>query len=174
MRNRVDQARLHLGNRKRRESKDQLCLHELQPKSSPVKARDLNAEAKIQAAIVEYVRTVAPQVKIYAVPNGGLRSKREAARLKWTGVLAGVLDLILLLPEARCAHWEVKTLNGRLENEQESMIDWLEANGHVWAIVQSIDDARRELYRLGVETREAAVGGAGKWMMVGLKASRSR
>jgi hypothetical protein len=156
MRNRIDQARLHLGNRKRRESKDQLCLHELQPKSSPVKARNLNAEARIQAAIVEYVRTVAPDIKIYAVPNGGLRTRREAARLKWTGVLAGVLDLILLLPGGRCAHWETKVPGGKgPTDEQEDMIDWLVRNDHTWAVVRSIDDARRELSRLGVWTREA-------------------
>ena len=46
---------------------------------------------------------------IWAVPNGGLRSKSEAARLKWTGVLAGVFDLTLALPKGRCAFWETKT-----------------------------------------------------------------
>jgi hypothetical protein len=51
---------------------------------------DRNGEARIQASIVEWVRTVAPGVLIYAVPNGGYRSKVEAARLKWTGVVAGI------------------------------------------------------------------------------------
>ena len=36
-------------------------------------------------------------VLIWHVPNGGLRTKAEAARLKWIGVLAGVLDLTLVL-----------------------------------------------------------------------------
>jgi hypothetical protein len=104
--------------------------------------------------MVEFVRWVAPQVKIFAVPNGGLRTKAEAARLKWTGVLAGVLDLVLLLPNGRCAFWETKTPRGRLSDDQIDMTQWLEANGHAWALVRSIDDARRELDRLGVETRE--------------------
>jgi hypothetical protein len=158
MRNRTEQACLHLGNRKRRRNNDQLHLHELQHESRPVervRVSDLNAEARIQAAIVEYVRMVAPHIKIYAVPNGGLRTRREAARLKWTGVLAGVLDLVLLLPAARCAHWEVKTEKGSLEDEQENMIGWLQVNKHEWAIIRSIDDARYELRRLGVKTREA-------------------
>jgi hypothetical protein len=116
--------------------------------------RDNNAEAEAQAAIVWYVRWVAPHLRIFAVPNGGLRTKAEAARLKWTGVLAGVLDLVILLPGGRSAYWETKTRKGRLSDDQLDMIAWLEANGHIWAVVLSIDDARRELARLGVETRE--------------------
>jgi hypothetical protein len=117
--------------------------------------RDGNAEARRQAAIVEYVRWVAPQVVIFAVPNGGLRSKSEAARLKWTGVLAGVLDLVLVLPEGRSAYWETKTPKGRLSDDQKTIIGRLEAAGHVWALVRDIDDARRELAALGIETCEA-------------------
>ena len=70
--------------------------------------RDSNAEARRQAAIVEFVRWCAPQVTIFHAANGGLRSKSEAARLKWQGVLAGVLDLVLILPEGRVAFWEVQ------------------------------------------------------------------
>ena len=117
--------------------------------------RDSNAEARRQAAIVEYVRWVAPQLVIFAVPNGGLRSKPEAARLKWTGVLAGVLDLVLVLPEGRSAYWETKTPRGRLSDDQREFIRRLEANGHVWALVRDIDDARAELARLRIATREA-------------------
>jgi hypothetical protein len=164
MRNRTNKTGLHLGNRKRRPSNDQVHLHDLQPageanerqgRSEMSRISDLNAEARIQAAIVEYVRTVAPHIMIYAVPNGGLRTRREAARLKWTGVLAGVLDLVVLLPGGRCAHWETKKPDGRLSEDQDIMIDWLARNDHTWAVVRSIDDARRELLRLGVVTREA-------------------
>lgn len=117
---------------------------------------DRNAEAKRQASIVEYVRTVAPQVLIWAVPNGGLRSKSEAARLKWTGVLAGVPDLTLALPNGRCAFWEVKTPRGRLSKEQLKVVDRLQAMGHFCASVRDIEDAREALMWMGIETREAA------------------
>jgi len=119
--------------------------------------RDNNAEARQQAAIVEYVRTVAPQIIIWHVPNGGLRDKAVAARLKWMGVLAGVLDLTLALEEGRCAFWECKRpKGGRLSDDQKEIIAKLESLGHIWARVLNIDDAKRELARLGVETREAA------------------
>ena len=118
--------------------------------------RDGNGEARRQASIVDFVRWVAPQVVIFAVPNGGLRSKSEAARLKWQGVLAGVLDLVLVLPDARVAFWETKTPAGRISAAQHAFIDQLDRRGHSWALVRSIDDARRELAALGIETREVA------------------
>ena len=80
--------------------------------------RDRNGEARRQAAIVDYVRRVAPDVEIWHVPNGGLRSKAEAGRLKWTGVLAGVYDLTLALPGGRSAYWECKTPWGQLSQAQ--------------------------------------------------------
>jgi VRR-NUC domain len=116
---------------------------------------DRNAEARRQAAIVEYVRWCAPDVVIFAVPNGGLRTKAEAARLKWTGVLAGALDLALVLPGARCAFWETKTPRGRLSDDQKAFIRLIEARGHTWAVVRAVEDARAELARLGIRTREA-------------------
>ena len=126
------------------------------PRELSLRPRDANAEARRQAAIVAYVRAVAPDVVIWAVPNGGLRSKAEAARLKWTGVLAGVPDLTLALPDARSAYWETKTPRGRLSDDQRDVIARLDGLGHSWAVVRDIEDARRELARLGVSTREAA------------------
>jgi hypothetical protein len=126
------------------------------PRRDPLpRKRDLNAEARIQAAIVEYVSYVAPQIIIWAVPNGGLRSKSEAARLKWTGVLAGVFDLTLVLPNGRCAFWEVKTPDGYLSSDQLLFANRLISAGHSWAIIRSIEDARQELDALGVKTKEA-------------------
>jgi hypothetical protein len=52
----------------------------------PQPRRDLNREARIQAAVVEWARVVPPELLIFAIPNGGLRSKAEAARMKWTGI----------------------------------------------------------------------------------------
>lgn len=123
----------------------------------PLRRRELdrNAEARRQAAIFEFVCWVAPHLICFHVPNGGFRTKAEAARLKWIGVLAGVLDLVLVLPEGRSAFWETKTPRGRLSDDQKAFIERLIALGHSWAVVRSIDDARRELAALGIETREA-------------------
>jgi VRR-NUC domain len=120
--------------------------------------RDFNAEARIQAAIVEWVRTVAPGVLIFAVPNGGLRSKTEAARMKWTGVLAGIPDLVVIAPIRRVFFLEVKMACGRLSEDQRALFDLLVALGTPRAIVRSIDDVRRAFVEWGIETREARRG----------------
>jgi hypothetical protein len=118
--------------------------------------RDHNAEARIQAAIVDWVRAVAPQVLVFAVPNGGLRSKAEAARLKWTGVLAGVPDLVVIAPGGRAFFLEVKTADGRLSTDQRDVHACLVALGTPATIVRSIDDARLAFGVWGIKTREAA------------------
>ena len=119
--------------------------------------RDRNGEARRQAAIVEYVRRVVPDVQIWHVPNGGLRSKAEAGRLKWIGVLAGVYDLSLALPGGASAYWETKTPWGKLSAEQSEWRERMLGLGHHLALVRSIDDARAELERYGIMTRESGV-----------------
>jgi hypothetical protein len=121
-----------------------------------VAAPDRNAEARLQAAIVEWVRTVAPDVLVFAVPNGGLRSKAEAARLKWTGVVAGVPDLCVIAPGGRAHFIEIKTPCGRLSEAQRDVIGVLARLGSPVMTVTSIDDVRRAFSGWGIETREAA------------------
>ena len=113
-----------------------------------------NDEDKIQAAIVEWARVAAPQAVVFAVPNGGLRSKREAAKLKWTGVLAGVPDLCIICLSGGAYFIEVKTPKGVLSPAQKDTIALLEAAGSDVAIARSIDDAREAFARWGIPTRE--------------------
>eukprot|EP01037_Dinobryon_pediforme_P012167 gene12167-12255_t len=100
-----------------------------------------NSEAKIQAAIVEWVRTVAPETVIFAVPNGGLRTKPEAALLRWTGVLAGIPDLCLIA-NAKPYFIEVKTEAGKVSEAQRAMLLRLTTLGAGVAVVHSIDETR--------------------------------
>lgn len=48
-----------------------------------------------QVQVVAHLRTFHPDVLVAAVPNGGKRSKTEAARLKAEGVLPGYPDLLI-------------------------------------------------------------------------------
>ena len=53
-------------------------------------------EDNLQAACVEWFRFQYPNITIFSIPNGGSRNKIEAAKLKRTGVLAGVADLFVM------------------------------------------------------------------------------
>jgi hypothetical protein len=115
---------------------------------------DRNAEARVQAAIVTFVRIAVPDVIIFAVPNGGLRSKVEAARLKWTGVLAGVPDLAIVGPGGKAFFLEVKAPKGRASTQQKDVLERLASLGAQSAIVRSIDDVRRAFEAWQIPTRE--------------------
>jgi hypothetical protein len=73
-----------------------------------------------------------PELKLlFAIPNGGLRSKITAANLKAEGVRSGVLDIFL--PVAR-GPWhglfiEMKKQGGRATPEQLTFIDDVRAQG---------------------------------------------
>jgi len=112
-------------------------------------------EDALQASIVQFIRTCAPECLVFAIPNGGLRSKREAARLKWTGVLAGVPDLIVVAPR-HVVFIEVKATKGVTSNDQKAVHAHLRALGYTVAIARSIEDVRLTLKHLGIKTREAA------------------
>lgn len=64
----------------------------------PPRRRSRDVEHRIQCACVEWFALQYPKLagRLFAVANGGGRSKAEAARLKAEGVVAGVSDLILL------------------------------------------------------------------------------
>ena len=80
-----------------------------------------------------------PRCCIFAVPNGGLRSKHEAMKLKSTGVVAGVSDLIVLLPN-RCLFVEVKTDVGRQSDKQKEFEQIVKKLGFEYQLVRSLND----------------------------------
>jgi hypothetical protein len=106
--------------------------------------RSLEAQGRLlehhhQAIFVSWFRKTFPDVRIFAIPNGGKRSKREAERLKLEGVSPGVPDLFI--PAWRL--WvEMKSTTGRTSDEQDEWIEYLHSidniahvcRGHLEAI----------------------------------------
>jgi hypothetical protein len=120
--------------------------------------RDLNQEARAQAAIVDFIRTVAPQCLCIHIPMGGLRTKSEAAKLKWMGAMAGVPDLLLVDEHSLCYFIEIKGLEGRLSESQLAFRELCRARGWPWGICRSIEDARNFLARWKIVNREVKNG----------------
>jgi hypothetical protein len=80
-----------------------------------------NPEERLQAAIVQHLNLLAPDNVIWFHPaNGGMRSKRTAARMKALGVVPGVPDLAFVLADGRSAFLELKSPVGRLSPAQKA------------------------------------------------------
>lgn len=85
---------------------------------------------------------------LYAIPNGGKRSKPTAANLKRTGVRRGVPDICL--PVARGAwhglYIELKRIKGsHIQREQVQWIAALEKQGYRARICKGWEEARKAI-----------------------------
>lgn len=104
-------------------------------------------EHKLQCACVQWFNLQHRDLRglLFAVPNGGARSKATAGKLKAEGVVPGVADLILLVPKqwafALCI--EMKTDKGRQSPEQKAWQTIVEAQGYRYAVCRSFDDFTR-------------------------------
>lgn len=122
---------------------------------SDVAAKRNYAEDQTQASIVAYLRAVLVKARVYAIPNGGLRSKKEAAKMKWTGVLAGVPDLCIIAPMGRAYFIEVKSAKGVLSEAQREFNNWFATNGVPYVVARSLKDVEVAIDSWNLETRTA-------------------
>ncbi len=76
---------------------------------------------------------------IFSVPNGGLRTKSEAMKLKATGLVAGVSDLIIVQPN-RTIFCELKILKGKQSPQQIDFQTKVENLGFEYWLVRSLDE----------------------------------
>lgn len=106
-------------------------------------------ESKIQQNCVKWFRLRFPEYRrnLFAVPNGGARRPIEGAIMKMEGTLAGVSDLILLVPSGYfhglCI--EMKTAKGRQQDTQKAFQEAVEAVGYGYIICRSFDDFRLQV-----------------------------
>lgn len=76
----------------------------------------------------------------FAVPNGGARNLKVAAALKAEGVLAGVSDLVLVLPN-RIVFVEIKNgKDGRQSENQKLFEENVKKLGFEYVIWRSLND----------------------------------
>jgi hypothetical protein len=101
-------------------------------------------EDQEQAAFVAWFRATWPEVRIFAIPNGGKRSIKTANTLKATGVLPGVPDLFV----PAWGLWiEMKRAKGgKLSPEQKNMLAYLENEClHNVIVGHGFEDARNQV-----------------------------
>ena len=95
-------------------------------------------EHDIQVGIVKYLRMMG--VFCFAVPNGGNRDAKTGAFLKNEGALAGVADLIIVMPN-KVFFVEIKTDNGKQSESQQHFQNEVIKRGHNYYIWRSVGDA---------------------------------
>ena len=108
-------------------------------------------EDQLQGTVVAYLRQCLPtRAIVFAVPNGGYRNAREAARLKWQGVTPGVPDLLVMI-DGRTFGIELKAPKGRLSDAQKAIGDKFTANGFPWTCARSLDEVEAFLQSYQVQ-----------------------
>ncbi len=78
-----------------------------------------------------------PELELmHHIPNGGMRSKSEAARFKAMGVKRGVSDVFLPVSKGgyHGLYIELKAKDGRLEKEQKEWIAAVREQGYYAAV----------------------------------------
>lgn len=77
---------------------------------------------------------------IFSVPNGGTRNLKEALTLKSTGLLGGVSDLIIILPNGKLIFVEVKHGKNKQSDNQRIFQSRVEKLGYDYWLVYSLDE----------------------------------
>jgi hypothetical protein len=112
--------------------------------------RRVSPEQNIQRAVCQHLRTRGtPRLVWWHTPNGGRRSRIEAAIFAGLGVRPGVADLILL-HNGRVFALELKTDAGRPTAAQMQFVSDFNAAGGTAAITNGLDQALRALEAWGV------------------------
>lgn len=106
----------------------------------------IHKESHLQQVCVKWFRLQYPTIAnlLFAVPNGGARSRTEAAIMKGEGVTAGVADLLLLIARGGFGSLAIEMKDDRKSSKQRpSQIQWqqsAERAGNKYEIVRTFED----------------------------------
>lgn len=106
----------------------------------------LKSEHLEQVEFVAWFRRTYPDVKIFAIPNGGFRGKAQAGKLKAEGVSPGVPDLYV--PAWRLWVEMKRESGGTLSPAQKEWRDYLQSIGDKWMVAKGFEDAKNKLLTL--------------------------
>jgi len=97
-------------------------------------------EDQLQAECFRFCWNTHPETRklLFSVPNGGLRNPREAQKLKSTGTVAGVSDLIFLW-KGKCYLIEMKTDTGTQQKNQKEWEELVKSHGFEYFICRSLE-----------------------------------
>ena len=87
------------------------------------------SESEEQIRFISEIRLNYKDCLIFAIPNGGSRNIIEASRLKKEGIVKGIPDLCLIMPNNILFIEMKKQKGGRLSDSQKEIISKINKNG---------------------------------------------
>lgn len=107
-------------------------------------------EGDLQAKFLDQITPLLlPDIRVYAIPNGGYRLRSEAIRLKAEGVRRGITDLVFIAPRGVTGWLETKQGKGILSDEQEGYMNMCLRNGHLWGTYRTLEEGITQLRAWG-------------------------
>lgn len=128
---------------------EMIALTKAKIKENKTKRKPSNEEHRIQCACIKWFRYQHPTYAklLYAIPNGSRRDAITGKLLKDEGVIRGISDLNLDIPN-RFYHGlriEMKTPTGTQSKEQKAFQKEVESRGYRYVICRSLNDFIREI-----------------------------
>jgi hypothetical protein len=122
------------------------------------KKRRNQPEQVFQKSLVSQLRMVLERdTMVFAIPNGGYRTKAEASILVGQGVVPGMSDL-MVLHQGRAFAMELKAAKGRTSDAQDKAHIALARARVPIAVIRTLPEALAFLKANGIPTR--VIGGA--------------
>jgi hypothetical protein len=108
----------------------------------PKRKKPSHPESDLQKACVKWFKLQYPQRVIFAIPNGGNRSRIEAAIMQGEGVMSGVSDLFIPEPMQNFhGLWiEMKIKPNKLTDEQLKFTLRMVERDYKTAVCYSLDE----------------------------------
>jgi hypothetical protein len=120
------------------------------PRQRGIVPRAQATEFELHCAVADTLRKCGTKGWLWLhIPNGGWRTKVEAAKFARMGVRAGVLDLLLIDPAAKYYWLELKTKSGRLTEEQLAFCEALNRLQAPYLVAYGYDAAIAWLKEIG-------------------------
>ena len=106
----------------------------------------MNSEHIEQRNLVQWFRRRYPGVRIFAIPNGGTRSRSQGAKLKMEGVSPGVPDLFI--PAWNLWIEMKREKGGHLSAPQKDWKKYIESIGGGFILGNGFEDAKAKIIEL--------------------------
>lgn len=118
------------------------------------------SEEEIQRTVFRHLRQRGTPGLVAFHPRNGSKDMqgRRAGINVGLGVLAGIPDVIMLLPPGQLYALELKTVTGRLGDEQRKVMRALSEAGAICGTTHGLDEALRWLERHGLVIGTASQG----------------